>query len=336
MNNADIASSLGEIGRLYDELYYERAFEQIQRARQLSRKVSDEVVLFLFEGIIFYDMGKLPESSMAFRLALSLRLDAKLPVAQVAPKVENHFESIRQRMREDQVSTSTNGVAAVERCPPSPVMALGKNLRAQQLWRLASMEQMLCIRGVLRASMVRKLSDLQSRMATASSSYDRLRICQDIDKLSSALAVYPSTADWLQAKASVARELSVLEHDDPEVPLLVDPSESVSRVSSKASPERVSRTPSDVSPGLVPTALGKDEPRDVFGCQLAVAARCERLMRSLLFMQEQSLTLDSKFRAVFTRELFLLGRRIRRARTPAELDAASRDIDAWAHESSRH
>ena len=333
---ADIASFLSAIGHLYSELDYEQAFNQIQRARQLPRGADDEVVLSLYEGIILYEMGKLPESSMAFRFALSLRSDANLPVEKPAPKVVSYFESTRQKVLVDKAPTLSNREPVVKGCPPSPVKALGRNLRAQQLWRLASMEQLLCTRGRLSPTVTSALSDLKGRMEAASSSYDRLLICQDIDKLSINLAVYPSTSDWRKAKASVPREIWTSEPDDPEIPLLADPSKPVSGGSKKSPPASVTSATGGAPSRFVPSALGEDEPRDVFGCQLAVAAQCERLMRRLLLMQDQSLSIDPRARFLFRRELFLLGRRIRGARTRAELDAASRDIDARSREYSRY
>ena len=83
----DSASFLGAIKRLYGQLDYEQAFNQIQTARRHPRVVQDEVQLSIYEGLILYELGKLSASGMSFRAALLLRPNASLPEL-VAPKVE--------------------------------------------------------------------------------------------------------------------------------------------------------------------------------------------------------------------------------------------------------
>ena len=73
------------------------------------------------------------------------------------------------------------------------------------------------------------------------------------------------------------------------------------------------------------------EPRDLFGCQMAVASSCERLMRSLLLLQDRAQQrLETYRQLTATRELFKLGRRVREARTSVALDAVAQDIDTWS------
>ncbi len=86
--------------RLYDNLEYERALDQIQRAQRISQGVEQDVTLGLYEGIILADLGRWPEARQAFFTALLLRPDATLPL-RVAPKVEREFEAQRTRARDE-------------------------------------------------------------------------------------------------------------------------------------------------------------------------------------------------------------------------------------------
>ncbi len=86
--------------RLYENLEYERALEQLGRAKSLPRELNDDVAIALYEGIILADMGKKDESSAAFRTALLLNPEATLPV-KVSPKVEQDFEQLRLRVRKE-------------------------------------------------------------------------------------------------------------------------------------------------------------------------------------------------------------------------------------------
>jgi hypothetical protein len=96
--SADIQTYLRSIQRLFDDLEYERALDQIRLARQAPRAAEEEVTLSLYEGIIQYELGKQEQSKAAFKSALLLRPDAALPV-QVAPKVRSLFESVRQQVK---------------------------------------------------------------------------------------------------------------------------------------------------------------------------------------------------------------------------------------------
>jgi hypothetical protein len=86
--------------RLYESLEYERALDQIRRARSYTRSMDDDVAVSLFEGIILADMGRKEDSIAAFRTGLLLRPEAELPV-KVSPKVEQDFETVRQGVRRE-------------------------------------------------------------------------------------------------------------------------------------------------------------------------------------------------------------------------------------------
>lgn len=87
--------------RLYENLEYERALEQLKRARTITgRTVEDDVAIALYEGILLADMGKTEESVAAFKEGLYLKPDAKLPV-KVSPKVVRAFEAVRADVKKE-------------------------------------------------------------------------------------------------------------------------------------------------------------------------------------------------------------------------------------------
>jgi tetratricopeptide (TPR) repeat protein len=95
-----VEDDLVSVARLYEALEYERALEKIEHARRMAPGVEASVVLVLYQGIILAEMVRMDDAYRAFRAALFLRPDAKLPVV-VAPKLERHFESARAEVKRE-------------------------------------------------------------------------------------------------------------------------------------------------------------------------------------------------------------------------------------------
>ena len=83
--------------RLYEDLDYERALEQLTQARRLPRSLEEDVRLALLEGLILADMGRRVDARAAFKAGLLLDPEAPLPVT-TAPKVELEFEEVRTQV----------------------------------------------------------------------------------------------------------------------------------------------------------------------------------------------------------------------------------------------
>jgi tetratricopeptide (TPR) repeat protein len=96
----DVQRYLTAASRLYENLEYERALEQLDRAKKLSRGIEDDVTVALYEGAIRADMGQDEQARAAFKTGLYLRPDAKLPV-KVSPKVEQQFEDVRVAVKKE-------------------------------------------------------------------------------------------------------------------------------------------------------------------------------------------------------------------------------------------
>ena len=83
---------------LYENLEYEKALKQIQRAKTKSTGASDDARIALYEGIVLADMGKEDKALNAFKTGLSMEPEAKLPL-EVSPKVEKVFVKARENVQ---------------------------------------------------------------------------------------------------------------------------------------------------------------------------------------------------------------------------------------------
>lgn len=92
--SSDAQRYLLAASRLYENLEYERALDQLKKARGVSGGVDDDVAIALYEGVILAEMGKQEDGIAAFKEGLYLKPEAKLPV-KVAPKIEQLFLSTK-------------------------------------------------------------------------------------------------------------------------------------------------------------------------------------------------------------------------------------------------
>jgi len=83
---------------LYENLEYEKALKQLQKARGKSNGSDDEMKISLLEGVVLADLGKEERALTAFKTAFGLDLEAKLPV-EVSPKVGVIAEKARANVR---------------------------------------------------------------------------------------------------------------------------------------------------------------------------------------------------------------------------------------------
>ncbi|WP_147451129.1 tetratricopeptide repeat protein [Corallococcus llansteffanensis] len=105
------------VRRLYENLEYERALEQLSRAKRLSSGKEEDVLLSLYEGAILADLGRVEESEAAFKAALFVRPEAKLPVL-VSPKVEERFEAVRRQVKQKLEAVARGQADAPVQVPP--------------------------------------------------------------------------------------------------------------------------------------------------------------------------------------------------------------------------
>jgi len=86
--------------RLYESLEYERALEQLDKAKKLSRGVDDDALLLFYEGAMKMDLGQMDQGRAAFKTALLLKPDAVMPL-KVSPKVRAEVETIRAQVKKE-------------------------------------------------------------------------------------------------------------------------------------------------------------------------------------------------------------------------------------------
>jgi len=120
----DVRRYVQAAARLYESLDYDQALEQLAHAKALAVRADDGVEISLYEGIIYADMsGHHDQSQAAFRAALLLRPDARLPV-KVSPKVEKEFEQLRKQVMQEQAKEQKEQQAKARKVaskpPPSP------------------------------------------------------------------------------------------------------------------------------------------------------------------------------------------------------------------------
>lgn len=96
--NEDAKKYFNAAVTLYENLEYEKALTQIEKARSKASSSDDEVRITLLEGCVLADMGKASKATEAFKLGFGLDSDAKLPVA-VSPKVQALAESARESVK---------------------------------------------------------------------------------------------------------------------------------------------------------------------------------------------------------------------------------------------
>ncbi|WP_434385668.1 hypothetical protein [Melittangium boletus] len=293
-----------EISRLYARGDYEQALERIQLARQSRLGTYELVTLFLYEGMVQFVLERPQESGDAFQMALLLQPDAKLPEQLVAPKVERHFALARRLAHEPAREEGARRPA--RDCPMSTPAASGKDLKAQQAWRLGAMERMLCLRGTPSGPVGTLLASLRVELENSLTHADRVRVSGKIDRIAVRWSLYPAASDWEQAKTLAPLDMREAVGEDPELPL----------------PE----APPDLAEAEAPS----EAPTNLFGCQQATVEACERLLLRLKLLRDEAVDSGNDGLQTWLQALPGLGLRVRQAATPEALEAVSLSIDAWA------
>ncbi|HLL81150.1 MAG TPA: hypothetical protein VK420_00810 [Longimicrobium sp.] len=91
----EVQRYLNAAAALYENLDYEQALAQLQKAKKKSKGAEDDAAIALYEGVVLSHLGKDDKAVTAFKTALSLKPGATLPF-EVSPKVEALFQRARQ------------------------------------------------------------------------------------------------------------------------------------------------------------------------------------------------------------------------------------------------
>ena len=109
---------VAEAVRLYEDLEYELALEELERASRVPHGTDGKVTIALYKGIIIADLGKWEAAREEFRSALLLQPEVRLPL-RVSPKVAREFEAQRTWARKELARRPKDAPKLAE-APPAP------------------------------------------------------------------------------------------------------------------------------------------------------------------------------------------------------------------------
>jgi len=100
--NAGIKNPFLKAGiRLYNELEFSSALEQLKKAESYNgNSVSEDVLVHIYEGIVQYESNNKDAAESEFKTALALNLKAQLP-KNVSPKISALFEKVRTELSKE-------------------------------------------------------------------------------------------------------------------------------------------------------------------------------------------------------------------------------------------
>ena len=135
---SDFARYLGSAVQLYRTGDYTRALEQLESARKEPHRADDDVLAWLWRGILLDELDDEAAACEAFRTALSLDLAAQLPV-QVRQRIGLHFELEREKLRQLQRQAATVSPPVAPPPPPSAASAATRpsDPTPLRLWAIA-------------------------------------------------------------------------------------------------------------------------------------------------------------------------------------------------------
>ncbi len=133
---SDFARYLDSAIQLYRIQDFARALEQVASARAQPHGADEAVQAFLWEGLLRDELGDEEKACAAFRTALSLDLEAQLPV-QVRQRVGLAFELEREKLRQLKREAATVAPNRPPPPPPTVVVAQPVPARPLRLWAIA-------------------------------------------------------------------------------------------------------------------------------------------------------------------------------------------------------
>jgi hypothetical protein len=96
----EFARFITAASRLFENLEYERALEQLANAKKFASTPDEQTQVALYEGVVLIELGRTEEAKAAFETALFLSPDAQIPV-KVSPKVKAQIEAVRAQVKKE-------------------------------------------------------------------------------------------------------------------------------------------------------------------------------------------------------------------------------------------
>ncbi len=215
-DDPEVRAYLLSVSRLYEDLEYESALTQIARARAITHTPTDNATLSLYEGVILADMNRGDEASEAFKKALRVRPDAKLPM-KVSPKVAQRFEQARTSVKEE---------LAANQKPPAPPPAPPRTDRPVNEPKPAPVVAQAHPEPKLQGSASPSVpSDTLAGESTGVSRQGFTRPQVLVPAIAGGVLVALGSASWAMSR----KELSSLNNDDPSLQTREDAHQAASR-----------------------------------------------------------------------------------------------------------
>jgi tetratricopeptide (TPR) repeat protein len=116
---------------LYRKLDYERALEQLAKAKDAAKGIEEDALVAVWQGVIYVELNRLEDARSAFSAAFALQPEAKLPL-KVSPKVAQEFETTRAQVKNQLAKLEPSAAPAVKPTaePVAPVTAGPKEVAA--------------------------------------------------------------------------------------------------------------------------------------------------------------------------------------------------------------
>lgn len=99
--------------KLYERLEYEKALEEVPRAKSGASGPADDAAIGRYEGVILFDLGRRTEALVSFKQALLIEPDAHLAV-RVSPKITEAYEATRVQAKTELAAVEAKNRAAEE------------------------------------------------------------------------------------------------------------------------------------------------------------------------------------------------------------------------------
>jgi len=105
--------------QLYNRGENELALKQLERAKQHTREVDQDIAIALYEGLCYADLPQWEDARAAFERALVLDPEAKLPV-KASAKVNELFEETRKKLTGKDAPPQVAQPEPPQPTPPAP------------------------------------------------------------------------------------------------------------------------------------------------------------------------------------------------------------------------
>ncbi len=238
------------------------------------------------------------------------------------------------------VSMAVESTSGTPDCEPRPSSVSKRNQKEFQSWRLVRMKYELCSTGAFQGRIVESWSDLKTRMDAATTSLERTRISQDIDEFEREFIygnprqkqVRQESEKWEaqqreaqqgEAQQGEAQQREAQQREAQQREAQQREAQQREAQQREAQQREAQRARNQLSSG--------DGNLHTSGCQPVISSDCELLLKRLLHLQEAFLKTvsPSTSRLSAIRDLVILGREIRAARTDEELEDAANALKSW-------